>query len=66
MTNAPISRLHKDDNVVVALSNLNPETMIEEGVSASEAIMAGHKVATRQVAQAEETQHKVKYGYETE
>ena len=53
MTNAPILRLHKDDNVVVALSKLNPETLIEEGVSASEAIMAGHKVATRQVAQGE-------------
>ena len=53
MPNAPILRLHQDDNVVIALSKLNAETEVEAGVLASEPIMAGHKVATRPVAAGE-------------
>lgn len=53
MTHAPILRLHRDDNVVVALAKLKAGTPLEEGVLASESIMAGHKVATRPVAEGE-------------
>ena len=39
-------RLHEDDNVVVALSELKPGTELpEEGVAAAGRIPSGHKVA---------------------
>lgn len=43
----PVLRLHKKDNVVVALRDLSPGEFIEEErVQVMEAIPKGHKVAT--------------------
>jgi altronate hydrolase len=59
----PFTRIHQQDNVVVALTDLTAGTQIatENGsVTLAEAIDKGHKIAIRPIAQGE---HIIKYGY---
>ncbi len=50
-TEAPVIRLHENDNLVVAGSDLASGTPVENGtVRCREPIAAGHKVATRPIA----------------
>jgi len=45
----PVIRLHPDDNVVIARATLLPGTPVAEGVTATERVPAGHKVAVRPI-----------------
>ena len=49
MSSSQVLRLHGDDNIVVALSRIGEGADIENGTLASQAIMAGHKAATRPI-----------------
>jgi altronate hydrolase len=50
MAPAPVIRLHPDDSVVIARMALLPGVEVAPGVTASERIPAGHKVAVKPVA----------------
>src|SRR5437016_8959782 len=50
MAPAPVIRLHPDDGVLIARSSLPPGMVVAEGVTTTERIPAGHKVATRAIA----------------
>src|SRR6202045_935113 len=50
MAPAPVIRLHPDDGVLIARSSLPPGMGVADGVTTSERIPAGHKVATRAIA----------------
>jgi altronate hydrolase len=45
----PVIRLHPDDNVVIARATLLPGTPVADGVTATERVPAGHKVAVRPI-----------------
>jgi altronate hydrolase len=47
MATPPVIRLHPDDGVVIARATLLPGTPVAEGVTATDRIPAGHKVAVR-------------------
>ena len=47
MNPPPVIRLHPDDGVVIARATLLPGTPVADGVTATERIPAGHKVAVR-------------------
>ncbi|MBV8523237.1 MAG: altronate dehydratase [Acetobacteraceae bacterium] len=53
MGRPPVIRLHPDDGVVIARATLLPGTPVAEGVTATDRIPAGHKVAVRPHAQGE-------------
>ncbi|UTD27855.1 UxaA family hydrolase [Bradyrhizobium sp. WD16] len=48
-----VIRLHPDDSVVIARATLLPGTVVADGITASDRVPAGHKVAVRPVAQGE-------------
>jgi altronate hydrolase len=48
-----VIRLHDEDSVVIARATLLPGTEIAPGITASQRIPAGHKVAVRPIAQGE-------------
>lgn len=48
-----VIRLHSDDSVVIARATLLPGTVVADGITASDRVPAGHKVAVRPVAQGE-------------
>jgi altronate hydrolase len=50
MAPAPVIRLHPDDSVMIARMALLPGVEVAPGVTASERIPAGHKVAVKPVA----------------
>ena len=50
MAAIPVIRLHSDDSVVIARAALLPGVEIAPGVTASERIPAGHKVAVKPIA----------------
>src|ERR1700691_5660020 len=50
MAPAPVIRLHPDDAVLIARASLPPGMVIEYGVTTTERIPAGHKVAVRPIA----------------
>ena len=50
MAAAPVIRLHPDDGVLIARSSLPPGLVVAEGVTTSERIPAGHKVAIKPIA----------------
>src|SRR5947208_9741319 len=50
MTAAPVIRLHPDDGVLIARSSLMPGVEVAKGVTTTERIPAGHKVAIRPIA----------------
>lgn len=59
----PFIKLHEDDNVVVALVNLQPGdelTIDEHSIVVKEEIKKGHKLAIKKI---EENQDVVKYGF---
>src|SRR3954449_11684328 len=45
-----VIRLHPDDGVLIARSSLPPGTVVADGVTTSDRIPAGHKVAIRPIA----------------
>jgi len=47
---SPVIRLHPDDSVLIARSTLLPGVEVTKGVTTSERIPAGHKVAIRPIA----------------
>jgi altronate hydrolase len=47
MATPPVIRLHPEDGVVIARATLLPGTPVAEGVTATDRIPAGHKVAVR-------------------
>lgn len=53
MSLSPVIRLHPDDGVVIARATLLPGTPVAPGVTATERIPAGHKVAVRTHASGE-------------
>ncbi|MBV8096072.1 MAG: altronate dehydratase [Acetobacteraceae bacterium] len=53
MGRPPVIRLHPDDGVVIARATLLPGTPVAEGVTATDRIPPGHKVAVRPHAQGE-------------
>jgi altronate hydrolase len=53
MTPSPVIRLHPEDSVVIARATLLPGTPVADGVTATERIPAGHKVAVRPIAEHE-------------
>jgi altronate hydrolase len=53
MAQPPVIRLQPDDNVVIARAALLPGAPIGDGLSATQRIPAGHKVATRPIASGE-------------
>ena len=53
MTPTPVIRLHPDDSVVIARATLMPGAIVADGISASERIPAGHKVAVKPIASGE-------------
>ena len=50
MTPAPVIRLHPEDGVLIARSSLLPGVEVAKGVTTTERIPAGHKVAIRSIA----------------
>src|SRR6186713_2250432 len=50
MTPAPVIRLHPDDGVLIARSSLPPGLVVADGVTTTERIPAGHKVAIKPIA----------------
>ena len=50
MTSAPVIRLHPDDGVLIARASLPPGTVVADGVTTSERIPSGHKVAIKSIA----------------
>ena len=50
MATPQVIRLHQDDSVVIARATLPPGTPVADGVTTSERIPAGHKVAVRPIA----------------
>jgi altronate hydrolase len=54
MSAPPVIRLHPGDGVVIARTTLQPGATVAEGVTATERIPAGHKVAIRPIGQGEE------------
>src|ERR1700748_1449940 len=50
MAPTPVIRLHPDDGVLIARSSLPPGMVVAEGVTTSERIPAGHKVAIKPIA----------------
>ncbi|MGH7041399.1 MAG: UxaA family hydrolase [Acetobacteraceae bacterium] len=53
MAPPPVIRLHPDDSVVIARVTLLPGVAVAEGVTATERVPAGHKVAVRPLAPGE-------------
>ncbi|HET6308732.1 MAG TPA: altronate dehydratase family protein [Rhodopila sp.] len=53
MAPPPVIRLHQDDNVVIARATLLPGAPVGDNLQATQRIPAGHKVATRPIAQGE-------------
>src|SRR6201981_2581078 len=53
MAPAPVIRLHPDDGVLIARSSLPPGMIVAEGVTTTERIPAGHKVAIKPIATGE-------------
>ena len=49
-TPAPVIRLHPDDGVLIARASLPPGMVVANGVTTTERIPAGHKVAIRPIA----------------
>ena len=47
MAPAPVIRLHPDDGVLIARASLPPGMVVADGVTTTERIPAGHKVAQR-------------------
>ena len=50
MAPAPVIRLHPDDGVLIARSSLPPGMVVADGVTTTERIPAGHKVAIKPIA----------------
>lgn len=50
MTAAPVIRLHPDDSVLIARTTLLPGVVVADGVTTSDRIPAGHKVAIRPIS----------------
>ena len=50
MAPAPVIRLHPDDGVLIARASLPPGMAVAEGVTTTERIPAGHKVAIKPIA----------------
>lgn len=50
MTPSPVIRLHPDDAVLIARTTLLPGIVVADGVTTTERISAGHKVAIRPIA----------------
>jgi altronate hydrolase len=50
MTPTPVIRLHPDDGVLIARASLPPGMVVADGVTTTERIPAGHKVAIRPIA----------------
>src|SRR3954467_12254101 len=53
MTPVPVIRLHPDDSVLIARASLPAGLVVADGVTTSERIPAGHKVAIRPIEQGE-------------
>lgn len=53
MAPSAVIRLHPDDSVVIARATLLPGTSVEDSLTASERIPAGHKVAVKPIAAGE-------------
>lgn len=53
MSPPPVIRLHPEDSVVIARATLLPGTVVADGVTATDRIPAGHKVAVKPVAEGE-------------
>ncbi|MEH2509685.1 altronate hydrolase [Nitrobacteraceae bacterium AZCC 1564] len=50
MAPAPVIRLHSDDSVVIARAALLPGVEVAQGITATERIPAGHKVAVKPIS----------------
>src|ERR1700760_1492270 len=53
MTPVPVIRLHPDDSVLIARASLPAGIVVADGVTTSERIPAGHKVAIKPIAEGE-------------
>jgi altronate hydrolase len=53
MAPTPVIRLHPDDGVLIARSSLPPGMVVADGVTTTERIPAGHKVAIKPIATGE-------------
>jgi altronate hydrolase len=53
MAPPPVIRLHPDDSVVIARATLLPGTAVAGGITATDRIPAGHKVAVKPIGQGE-------------